>query len=178
MQQLPLPVVPQVLLAHAAFDEHGWPALRRHCVPPTHVVFGAQPVLGGEHEVAHDVVFAHANPLGHGAPDCVVQPVPLQVLAAVNVEPLHVAPAHATHARPFDPHALFPVPARHVPPSGSEQQPPEQATLAEQTVSHVCVPVSHVTFVAQSPFALHPHVPPNPPALATHAVPALRPAHA
>ena len=176
VQQLPAaPVVPQTPLAHAPAAEHGWPEERRHWVPPTQVVFGAQPVLGAVHDVAHALP-AQANPLGHAPGVGVLQPLPLQTAAAVNVEPVQEAPAQAAQVRPFEPQALFADPERHVPPSGLEQQPPLQSTVVEQVVRHVCAVGSQATFVAQSLPPLHPHDPPNPLVLETHAVPALTPA--
>jgi hypothetical protein len=175
-QQLPAPVVPQTPLAHAPAAEHGWPEERRHCVPPTHVVFGAHPVLGAVHDVPHVVAVAQANPFGHAAGLVVVQPLPPQTLAGVSDAPVHEATGQAAQVRPFEPQALFAEPGRQVPPSGLEQQPPAQSTVVEHVVRQVWFVVSQATLRAQSVPALHPHDPPNPPADGTHAVPALSPA--
>jgi hypothetical protein len=178
-QQLPVPAVPQTPLAHERLVPHDWPALRRHWVPPTQVLFAAHPVLGGVHEVAHAVPLeAQAKPLAHAAAVGVVHPpVPLHELAGVRVALVQEAGAQLRHRLPFDPQALLPVPETHVPapPSGLEQHPPAQGVDDEHVVSQTLVVVSHATSVAQSPLTLHPHVPPNEPT-ATHAVPALSPA--
>jgi hypothetical protein len=89
-----------------------------------------------------------------------------------------VPPPQLAHAPPFDPHAFGAVPPTHVPvdaPAAISQHPPVHATEAEHVVSQVWEAL-HATSGAQSVLAvLHPHVPPDPPEPATHALPTLVP---
>jgi hypothetical protein len=70
-----------------------------------------------------------------------------------------VAFAHGLHITPVLPHALFAVPAAHVPLAGS-QQPPLHAVsvVPPHALVHVCVDVSHAFPAGQSDAAMHPQV--------------------
>jgi hypothetical protein len=179
-QQFPVPVVPQMPLAHAVvLGLQAVPFERRHAVPPTHVSPVWHPAfVPVVHVVAHaEPSVLHANPFAQSAATGLLHVPPPHWLCAVSmfVETLHDSIGHDRHTSPFDPHSLFAPPPWHVPASGDEQQPPLQSTLDEQTVSHVFVVVSQLTSDAQSPLPVHPHAPPMPASLGTHAVPALRP---
>ena len=90
-------------------------------------------------------------------------PLPGLLQIGVHAPPAHVgAPlAQARHAPPVTPHAMFAVPAWHVP---APQQPPLHAVwlASPHVLSQTCVTVLHAWFDPQSVTVLHPQlVPPR-----------------